>query len=188
VTDFADSGVVVPIAAAVFALLLVLGLIRNAVVWALAVGTILGTMVLLKLTLSNCMPPSPLAPWHSPSGHTASAAMVYGGLAAVLGWGVFPTFAQSLAVAGLIGTSRFLLAMHSVPEAALGGGIGLFGATVLATSWRAPERRQQRRALAILVPLVVVVLACLLHGVHWQAEQAIRRASSRFWPLQACGS
>ena len=186
VTDFADSAIIVPIAAAVLVLLLGFRETRRALFWAIVVGAVMGTVVVLKLTFAGCVPPSPLAAFRSPSGHTASAVMVYGGLATILGFGMVPAIVQSLVVAGLIGASRLLLAVHSLPEAIIGGGIGLIGTIALAGYWPAGERPERRRAFAIVAPLVVISLAVALHGTHWPSEQIIRRASSRFWPLQAC--
>lgn len=187
VTDFADAGLVVPIAGTILVLLLLLRETRSALLWSLAVGPVLAGSLALKLSLAGCAPPSPFAVLRSPSGHTAAAVVVYGGLAAILGGGVMLTVAQSLGVAGLIGTSRVLLAAHTPYEAVVGGGVGLVGAMCLALAWRPIPRSERRRALAILVPVVVCALVGALHGTHWSAESLIHHPVWRFWPLNACG-
>ena len=182
----ADGSLVLPVAAAILLLLVALGETRNALLWTLAVGGVLGTILVLKLTFAGCWPPSPYSWWRSPSGHTSSAAMVYGGFAAVVGLGVAMTFAQSLAVAVLIGASRIMLGHHSPSEAILGGTIGVLGATAFAAFYRPVPRRAGRRSLVLAVGAGVLVLAVLLHGHHLESEALIDRLSWRFWPLRAC--
>ncbi len=185
-TDFADSALIVPVAFAVAALLVLLGQARNALVWSAVVAATLGVVLACKLTLAGCVPPSPLAEVRNPSGHTASAVMVYGGLIAALGGGSLATLAPSLAIAGVIGLSRVLLGVHTVAEAVIGGGIGLSGAAALAACWSQPAQRAQRRQLVLAASATVALLACALHGIHLPAELLIRRASHHLWPLHAC--
>ena len=175
-----------PVAAAILLLLVSLGETRNALLWAVAVGGVLATILVLKLTFAGCWPPSPFAWWRSPSGHTSSAAMVYGGVAAVVGLGVVATFAQSVAVALLIGMSRIMLGNHSPSEAILGGMIGVLGATTFAALSRPAPRRAGRRGLVLLTAAAVLVLAFLLHGHHLESERLIDELSWRYWPLRAC--
>ncbi len=186
ITDFADTATMLPIAAAVLVLLLALGELRNALLWCLAVGIALGTVLVLKLTFAACLPPSPLAALHSASGHTVSATVIYGGLPAVLGLGLVATLVQSVAVGAVIGVSRVLLHHHSVPEALIGGGMGLCGSVAIAALWRPVAWAKRRRLVAMLIPLAMLVLAVVLHGIHWPTEQIIRHASSHHWPLHAC--
>jgi membrane-associated phospholipid phosphatase len=203
VTDFADGGTVLPVAAAILAVLLAYGERRQALTWALAVGLVLGVILALKFSLTGCLPPSPLACVRSPSGHTASAAVVYGGLATVLRrappppalppvptpmlQAVLPTLALSLVVAGVIGGTRVLLRAHTPPEALLGGGIGVLGAGCLAAAWPRAMRPELLAGRAVVVSAVVAVLVVALHGGHWSAEQLIRRTAPWFWPLRPCG-
>lgn len=177
-----------PVAAAILILLVALGETRNALIWALSVGTALGLILVLKLTFAGCWPPSPYAWWRSPSGHTSSAAMVYGGFAAIVGFGVAATFAQSFAVALLIGVSRVVLGHHLPSEAIIGGTVGVVGATAFAALYRPAPRRASRRSMVLIVVAAVVVLTVLLHGRHLESERFIDDLSGRFWPLRACAA
>ena len=71
--------------------------------------------------------------------------------------------------AAVIGVSRLLLGVHSLPEVILGGAVGVAGA--LALAWLAgppPPRLRARR----LTPVIVAVLV-LFHGERLPAEAHI---------------
>jgi membrane-associated phospholipid phosphatase len=184
ITDFADSGTMIPIAIAVVMLLVAFGEFRKALLWCLIVGAVLSIVVVLKLTFAECTPPSPLAAIHSPSGHTVSAVLIYGGLPALLGLGLLSTLALSLLIGAVIGASRVLLHNHSIPEVIIGAGLGLVGTALLAKFWRPAKRHGNHPKL---IALAMLALALILHGTHWRTEQVIRHASIHLWPLHACG-
>jgi membrane-associated phospholipid phosphatase len=171
--DFADQAVVLPVVAAVAIVLAVSGRWRGAVAWLGVIGITFAVILLLKLGFLACGPV--FGPWKlvSPSGHTAAAAIVAGGLAALL------TARQTivLPVAGLaamaIGVSRVVLGFHSVPEVVIGALVGIAGASVLGCMAGPPP---SRRGLPLLAVACVVALA--LHGLHLPAEAAIWRVST----------
>jgi membrane-associated phospholipid phosphatase len=172
VTDFADQAVALPIVMAVALILAVRGWWRGAVAWLGAIGATLGVILLLKVAFLGCEPV--FAPWRlsSPSGHTATAAVVAGGLMAlVTGRQLGVLLAASLA-AVVIGTSRLELGFHSAAEVGIGAVVGVIGASVLCWLAGPPPARRPVSLLA-----VAAVVALLLHGVRLPAEDAIRRAS-----------
>jgi len=74
----------------------------------------------------------------------------------------------------VIGISRLVLGMHSVPEVVLGALIGLSGAGALLRFAGTPPRFS-------VAPLatVIVIVAALFHGLHLPAEAAIRHTAFR---------
>lgn len=171
-TDFADQAVVLPLVGAVALALAVLGWWRGAAAWLVAVGATFGTVLALKLGLLACGPVFGPFGLHSPSGHTAAAAMVAGGLAAILtGW-PRAALVAALAAAVVIGVSRVLLGFHSVPEVVTGGFVGCLGAVGLAYLAGRPRVRRPARLLAS-----AGVVAVFFHGVRLPAEAAIWHAS-----------
>ena len=171
-TDFADQAVVLPLVAAVALMLAVLGWWRHALSWLAVIGVTFAVVLILKLGFLACGPI--FGPWalRSPSGHAAAAAVVAGGLAALLSprrWVVL-TIATLAAVA--IGVSRLELGVHSVPEIVLGAMLGVAGAAVFCRLAGPPPARRPVSLLA-----VVVVVAVLLHGTRLPAEAAIWKFS-----------
>ncbi len=157
-----------PLAVAVGLMLLLLGWRRGALAWLAALCATLGAMLLLKLAMIPCGPP----PLHTPSGHTAAAAVVCGGLALILGRGRY-TGAVLLAAAAaalVIGLSRLALGMHTASEVIIGGIVGLAGAMLLV---RLAGRPPAHLNLRWIVGTVVVILV-LFHGLRLPAEAAIR--------------
>ena len=187
ITDLGDQAVILPLLLATGLLLLLAGWWRGALAWFLAVPGTLGVVLLAKLSAIACqnlMPPIGLL---SPSGHTASAAVVYGGvLALVLGIGRFRlawALLSGLAVALLVGFTRFALDVHTLADVLAGGLLGTIGTVVLA--WlagpRPPLRRSWIGAAAAMLAIVV-----LFHGRHVYAEMHINRVSQQIWPLSLC--
>jgi hypothetical protein len=74
----------------------------------------------------------------------------------------------------VIGLSRLVLGMHSLPEVIVGAAIGLTGAVAL-LRFAGPTPRLR---VAPLVAVVVIV-AMLFHGLHLPAEAAIRHTAFR---------
>ncbi len=172
-TDFADQAVVLPIVAAVAIVLAAQGARRGALAWLGATGLTFGVILLLKLSFLACEPVFGAWTLHSPSGHTAAASVVAGGMAALLSGRRAVVLSVASLAALLIGLSRLELGFHSLPEVMVGAGIGIAGALVLARLAGAPPSRRPIRLLA-----VAGVIAVVLHGVRLPAEAAILRASA----------
>jgi membrane-associated phospholipid phosphatase len=183
-TDFADEAVVLPSLVTVAAALAVLRWWRGAVAWLVAGVVTLGTMLILKLLFIACNGVF----IHTPSGHTAAAAMVIGGFAAVGRKSVEVRAARALlfavSAAALIGVSRLALGRHNLPEVALGGIVGTLGALLLAVIAGPVREGLPMRGLTAALLAVMI----LFHGSHLRAEAQISRAASllRAWPLAVC--
>ena len=167
-TDFADQAVVLPLVLAVMAVLTVRGRWRTAALWLGVICVTFGAVLLLKLGFIACS--SVFVPWsiRSPSGHTAAAAMVAGGLTALVTGRLPVVLLVSLLSAGVIGMSRVVLGFHSLPEVTIGAVVGLTGAGIL--SWLAGPPGPRRPVSALLVAAAVAIL---LHGLRLPAEAII---------------
>jgi membrane-associated phospholipid phosphatase len=173
-TDFADQAVIIPVVLAVAIALAVQGWRRGALVWLLVVaGTFTATLTfkLMFLACSSLFGPIDI---HSPSGHVAAATVVSGGLAAVLTRRRASILPVAVLAAIVIGVSRLVLGMHSLPEVVVGALIGLAGAVALLRFSGQPPRLQIAPLIA-----VIVVTAALFHGLHLPAEAAIRHTAFR---------
>ncbi len=184
VTDFADQAVIVPLVLAVAAALLIAGWRRGALAWAVAVSGTLCTVLVAKVVVHSCIAAAQLPDLRSPSGHTASAAVVYGGLIALLlptpARGVWRLVAALLLGAGfavLIGGTRLALHVHTWSDVATGAAFGIAGALALTRlAGTSPP------GLRVAMPLsAAVAVAVLFHGSHLHAEEAIDRLSCRLW-------
>jgi hypothetical protein len=100
--------------------------------------------------------------------------VVSGGLAAMLTRRRASILPVAVLAAIVIGVSRLVLGMHSLPEVAVGALIGLAGAVAL-LRFSGPSPRLQ---IAPLIA-VIVVAAALFHGLHLPAEAAIRHTALR---------
>lgn len=169
-TDFADQAVVLPVVVVIAAILVVRGRWREALIWLGVIGATFGVVLVLKIIFLACGPV--FRPWsmRSPSGHTASAAVLIGGLAALLTGRLAVVWPVSALAGGAIGFTRVALGFHSVPEVLLGGMAGMAGAVVLV---RPVGVAPIRRPVSLLV--IVAVVAVALHGVRLPAEAAIWR-------------
>jgi membrane-associated phospholipid phosphatase len=166
-TDFADQAVLLPLALVVALCLGISGWWRGAAAWLLGVGATLTLMLLFKIAFIACGPADDVL--RSPSGHTAAAAVVCGGLATVLGVSRRLTVPVAFLAALIIGGSRLALGAHTPLETLVGGATGIGGAWLIARSaGPAPAFRRGRVAIAAI--LVVVVL----HGARMPAEAHIR--------------
>jgi membrane-associated phospholipid phosphatase len=171
-TDFADQAVVLPLVLAIAAALLLQGWRRGALVWLAVVGATLGVMLALKLAFLSCTPV--FGPWdvRSPSGHVAAATVVTGGLMALLTRRRTTMLPVALLAATVIGLSRLLLGVHSLPEVAIGAIVGLVGAAALQRLAGPPPRLK-----AVPLLLTVAVVTAVFHGLHLPAEAAIRHTA-----------
>src|SRR4051812_50120493 len=89
-SDFADLGLVLPLAGLVALTLAALGRRREALAWCLAIPGTLGAMAVLKVLVFVVIGPQAWAGLGNPSGHAASATVAYGGVAALVGGGGGP--------------------------------------------------------------------------------------------------
>ncbi len=173
-TDFADQAVILPLVLAVAVALAAQRWRRGALVWLLVVGATFLSVLVGKLIFLSCA--TVFGPWdiHSPSGHVAAATVVSGGLAVMLTRRRTSILPVALIAGAVIGLSRLLLGMHSLPEVCIGAVIGLLGAVALRRFAGAPPSLRP-------VPLVAVILlvAFVFHGLHLPAEAAIRYTAYR---------
>src|SRR5271168_5154181 len=142
---------------------------RGARAWATAVAVMLLSIALLKLVFVHCDRAGGLG---SPSGHTASAALIYGGGAALLLRLRTPAAAALAGLAAaIIGATRLALHLHSPADVLAGAAIGIACATLLAHLAGPRPRAQPLRYFA---PEALAAMV-LLHGMHLHLEEAIRR-------------
>ena len=185
VTDFADQAVVLPVALAMLAGLLLLGWRQAALAWAFAVGATLGATLFLKLAVMACGMGDSIG-LASPSGHTAGAAAVYGGAAALAvrdsRRGVLAAAAFAALVAGVVGLTRLSLHVHSVADVCVGGLVGVAGAAAMrGVAGLRPASLNLPRLVAVAAVAMVV-----FHGHRLDAEPRLRWAADRIWPLSLC--
>ncbi len=173
-TNFADQAVMLPVVFAIAIVLAMQGWRRGALLWLGVVLVTFGLMLVLKLAFLACAPLLGIIDIHSPSGHVAAATVVCGGLAALLTRRRASILPIAMLAAVVIGVSRLMLGIHSLPEVVLGALVGLAGATALLTLAGAPAALRPGRLLA-----VVVIVAALFHGMHLPAEAAIRHTAFR---------
>ncbi len=186
ITDFADQAVLLPLAAGVALTFFFSGWRRGAVAWSLGIGGTLGVMLALKLAFLACGRLLPITDLHSPSGHTAAAAAVYGGLLGILvrrltgrsSWAL----PCAMSVALVIGVSRLVLGLHTGLEVVIGAVVGVCGAVAAAT-FAGPPPPTLRLGRVAAVAFVVLLL---FHGFRMPAEAAIRRFALDVWPLSRC--
>lgn len=188
-TDFADQAVMLPVALAVGVALALGGWRRGALAWALAVlGTLLA-VVLAKLAVAATSGMLPLHGLKSPSGHVASAAVVYGGLVALLlpepargARHPFVALLLAAAFATLFAGTRLALHVHTRSDVLAGACLGIAGALAL-TRLAGPRPSRLTRAAPVLAALAMVLL---FHGRHLHAEDQIGRFARLVWSANAC--
>jgi len=189
ITDFGDQAVVLPLALGAAVLFAVCGWRRGALSWIAAIGCTFGLILLLKLDFAACADLESNVRPNSPSGHAASAAAVYGGLAAIMmrsAWHTRYWVLGAIAIAAffavVLGVSRVMLGAHSTAEVVIGGLIGTGGAVSAAVLAGVP-------APAVRISRVAALGLCilfLLHGFHMPAEQSIRSVAAHMWPFPVC--
>lgn len=172
VTNFADQAVILPLVLAVTVALVVQGWRRGAMIWLAVICATLTVVGLLKLVCLPCAPVYGLADLRSPSGHVTAASVVAGGLAGLLTRRRISILPVAFLAAMVIGVSRLVLGMHSLPEVVVGAGVGLAGATALTALAGPPATLKPGKLLA-----VVAIVTVVFHGLHLPAEAAIRHAA-----------
>jgi membrane-associated phospholipid phosphatase len=180
-TDFADQAVMLPVVFALAIVLAIQGWRRGALVWLGVVLVTFSVMLVLKLVFLACTPLFDPIDMHSPSGHVAAATVVAGGLAALLTRRRASILPIAMLAAVVIGMSRLVLGMHSLPEVALGALVGLAGAAALQALAGVPPPLRPARLFA-----VVVIVAALFHGMHLPAEAAIQHSAIRAMLQSVC--
>lgn len=185
ITDFADQAVILPAALVAAVGFTLFRHWRAALVWCAVVPATLASVAVAKIAVAACG-----GAWaastalRSPSGHTASAALVYGGLAATLmpgSWRV-PRAASILAAACVIGATRLLLAVHTPADVVAGAALGVVGAGAMAVASRSAGPRRGWAAIAG----AVLLAALAFHGHHLAAETQLGRLSIDLWPFSRC--
>ncbi len=170
VTDFADEAVMLPLFILVAVALVVSGWYRGTAAWLLAVGGVLAVMALLKFLFFSCIALRATG-IHSPSGHTAAAAAIYGGgLVLLLRGRLHPLLlaAIPLLIAIVFAITRIALHAHVPAETLVGGAVGLSGAALcVMLAGRRPALRTWPMVASCLLVMV------LLHGVRLHAETLI---------------
>jgi membrane-associated phospholipid phosphatase len=173
VTNLGDPAVLLPISAAILVWLLALRRRKDALWWGLAVAVCVVGTALSKIGLYACPVSTEI---HSPSGHTALRARVYGGVAVILtanlrGW---PRLAALVGLAATIcgiAVSRVVLAAHNPLETIVGMGIGLSALALFASGYlRHRPLPFPNRALIVSVGLILV----LFYGHELRAEQMLQ--------------
>lgn len=180
ITDFADGGVVLPVWLTLTLGLFLAGWRRGAIAWLLVMGSVMAAIVLMKGAIDGI---GPIGGVYSPSGHTATAAVLAGGA-----WTLFrvrsprpllarfiavATLMTALAAAAVIGFSRVLLDDHTLADVLVAVPIGVTGAMVL-TRWAAAPPDGVRTWPAALAAAVVLMAS---HGMHLSAETEIAKAA-----------
>jgi membrane-associated phospholipid phosphatase len=170
-TDFADLAVAAPLALCVAAWLASSGWRRGALVWLTAFAGLMLAILALKLAVLGCAPAQ--SPLVSPSGHTASATFVYGGIAVLARRSrLAGTALIGVALAALFGASRVALHVHTLADVVVGGAAGVTALLAFAYAAPPPASLRPRRMLAICL-----AAALLLHGVRLDMEPHLRGAA-----------
>ncbi len=174
VTDFADQAVLLPLALVVAAFLGMQGWWRGAAAWLVGIGTTLALMLVLKIAFMACAHDDML---HSPSGHTAAAAVVTGALVVVLSRNRRLVLPSAILAALVIGASRLALGAHTLLEVLVGAAVGIGGAML--TAYLAGPAPVFSRSRTVMAALLVVAI---LHGMRVPAEAHIRSFAQRIAP------
>jgi membrane-associated phospholipid phosphatase len=186
-TNFADQGVILPMIVLIALGLWLAGWRRAAIAWACVVPATLGVVLIGKMAVAACGFALPQGlRLHSPSGHTASAAVVYGGLLALVAPVArrrYLVLGCALTAAALFGASRLYLQLHTLADVMVGATIGVAGAAVLARL-AGPRPARLRHPWWIATALVLSLLA--INGTHAHAEGWVRQHGRQIWPFSMC--
>jgi membrane-associated phospholipid phosphatase len=181
-TDFADLGLVLPLAGMVTLALVLVGRRLEAVAWSLAVTGTLATMLLLKVLVFAWAKPGIEEGLGNPSGHTAAGVVVYAGLVTLIGER-FASRASVALVAGsifglLFGLTRLMLRVHTLADVLLGGAVGLAGVLFLARV--VGSRRSGAPASGLVIVVTIALFGVLaFHGHRLHAEMELRQIAAK---------
>ncbi|TDH57911.1 phosphatase PAP2 family protein [Dankookia rubra] len=184
-SDFADLGLVLPLAALVALALAMLGRRRDALAWCLAVGGTLGATAVLKVLVFVAIGPQGWAGLGNPSGHAASATIAYGGLAALVAGRLVPRLPvgllTGLASGLLVGFTRVELRVHSLADVLVGVAVGLAGLLAL-DRLAGPAPAAPRRAGLPVLAAVALAAMLAFHGQRLLAEPELRAIAAHLQP------
>jgi membrane-associated phospholipid phosphatase len=186
-SDFANLGLVLPLAGLVALTLAALGRRREALAWCLAVIGTLGAMAVLKVLVFVVVGPQTGAGLGNPSGHTASGTVVYGGLVALVAGRFAPrlpvALLSGLAFGVLFGFTRVELQVHTLADVLVGVAVGLGGLLVL-VRLAGPRPVDARTAGMPIVAAVALAAMLTFHGQRLIAESELRAIAAQ---IQAAG-
>nr|WP_294548960.1 PA-phosphatase [uncultured Rhodopila sp.] len=186
-TDLADQAVILPAAVIIALMLALTGWTRGTFIWLAAVFGTIATIAVLKIGIAACGPVQLRDLVNSPSGHVASAAIIYGGLIGLVmrhfGAGRGLALLPAPLIASLIGFTRIELGAHNLPEVMIGGAVGCVGVFAMLLLAGAPPRRLQPAWL--LGPAMLIV--AIMHGYHLHGEDMIKETGQWGWLAAACG-
>lgn len=180
-TDFADQAVILPLVLTTALGLWAGGWVRGALGWLAVVAVTLGLVGLGKIALFVAGAPPAVPLLLSPSGHTASAPLIYGGLAMILlprRWSRSLGLPLAALACVAIGVTRVELGEHSVPDVWAGALLGMAGSVALRPVMGG--KPADFRAWA-LVGLGIAAIAGF-HGLHMPAEQWLHAVAGMLRP------
>lgn len=171
-TDFADQAVILPIVTVVAIASAAMGWKRGTLAWLGVTAVTFAAVLAAKVGFLACHPV--FGPWEiePPSGHVAAAAVVAGGLMALLGGRRMMALGAAVSAASIVGVSRLVLGAHSLPEVLIGSVLGVAGAAAISYFVGPPRVRRP-----VLLLTIAVFVALLLHGAHLPAEPVIRHGA-----------
>lgn len=182
ITNLGDSTLLVPASALLAFYLFWLGAGRTAKIWLLTLALCAVLTLSFKVCFLACGPRVPFLNMESPSGHTSMSMTFYGCCALMLGSGKerrwqLILLVAGLALAGTIALSRVILHMHTATEVLAGLLIG-----AVCVGWFGDRYRGLRPHSLPWAPMLatMLVLALVLHGVHWDIEGVVRDMARLF--------
>ncbi len=176
VTDFGDTAVTLPLAAATIAFLFFSRWPQAALTFALSLAGCGVAIALVKLALQSCGRPLFHVDVANPSGHAAMSALVYGALAILFSRNIperyrwLPILAAAVLV-GAIALSRVLLDSHSPVEVVIGLSIGVLGT---AAFWYFLPARPAGAFHGLWLAAIALIVVGAMHGSRWPIEAVIR--------------
>lgn len=175
VTDFADAAVTLPLALGVALVLARLGGRRAALAWLGPVALVFAAVLAAKVAFGFVPALGAATGVVSPSGHTAAATAIYGGLVVLFARDAAAGWIAAVVVAAATGLSRLLIQAHTPAEVAIGAVLGLGGMALLQR--RVSPDTLPRIRDRLLLGAVSAAIVTVLHGRHAPFElvlQAIR--------------
>jgi membrane-associated phospholipid phosphatase len=184
--NLGHSAVLFPASLIVFGCLIWIGRRADAIAFAAALtASVLATLA-AKLAIYTCEPRIPWLGIESPSGHASFSAAFYGCIALLAGagrppWQRIGVYAATILFVLLVGLSRIVIEVHTVPDVIVGTGIGA-AAVLLFQLLRGPPRPIviPLRVIALGVPVsAIVALTILVFARHWTPEGFIEHVGLR---------